>query len=104
VRASRYVTEEEEDDGDEVDVPFLVCRDRRSKASNDILDLALSGLVSLQGLIMSAINSALEKVSRTFCSSFRGKVTLMLLPPSTNTFFTLLSWITRSMRSGYLPG
>jgi hypothetical protein len=25
-------------------------------------------------------------------------------PPSTNTFFTLLSRITRSTRSGYLPG
>jgi hypothetical protein len=25
-------------------------------------------------------------------------------PPSTNTFFTLLSRITKSMRSGYLPG
>jgi hypothetical protein len=33
-----------------------------------------------------------------------GKVTLMLLPPSTNTFFTLLSRITGSTRSGYLPG
>jgi hypothetical protein len=33
-----------------------------------------------------------------------GKVTLMLLLPSTNTFFTLLSWITGSMRSGYLSG
>jgi hypothetical protein len=33
-----------------------------------------------------------------------GKVTLMLLPPSTNTFFTLLSRITGSMRSEYLPG
>jgi hypothetical protein len=29
--------------------------------------------------------------------------TLMLLPPSTNTFFTLLSRITGSTRSGYLP-
>jgi hypothetical protein len=36
--------------------------------------------------------------------SVRGKVTLMLLPLSTNTFFTLLSQITRSTRSGYLPG
>jgi hypothetical protein len=35
---------------------------------------------------------------------FRGKVTLMLLPPSTNTFFTLLSRIIESTRSGYLPG
>jgi hypothetical protein len=32
------------------------------------------------------------------------KVTLMLLPPSTNTFFTLLSRITESTRNGYLPG
>jgi hypothetical protein len=32
------------------------------------------------------------------------KVTLMLLPPSTNTFFTLLSRITVLTRSGYLPG
>lgn len=47
MRASRYVTEEDEDDGDEEDVPSLVRRDRRSKASNDILDLALSRLVSL---------------------------------------------------------
>jgi hypothetical protein len=31
------------------------------------------------------------------------KVTLMLLPPSTNAFFTLLSRITGSTRSGYLP-
>jgi hypothetical protein len=31
-------------------------------------------------------------------------VTLMLLPPSTNTFFTLLSQIIGSTRSGYLPG
>jgi hypothetical protein len=36
--------------------------------------------------------------------SVRGKVTLMLLPPSTNTFFTLLSRITGSTRSGYLHG
>jgi hypothetical protein len=34
----------------------------------------------------------------------RGKVTLMLLPPSTNTFFTLLSRIIGSTRSRYLPG
>jgi hypothetical protein len=33
--------------------------------------------------------------------SVRGKVTLMLLPPSTNTFFTLLSRITELTRSGY---
>jgi hypothetical protein len=33
-----------------------------------------------------------------------GKVMLMLLPPSTNTFFTLLSRIIGSTRSGYLPG
>jgi hypothetical protein len=33
-----------------------------------------------------------------------GKVTLMLLPPSTNTFFTRLSRITGSTSSGYLPG
>jgi hypothetical protein len=45
VRASRYFLEE--DDGVEEDVPSLVCRDHRSKASNDIPDLALSGLVSL---------------------------------------------------------
>jgi hypothetical protein len=31
-----------------------------------------------------------------------GKVTLMLLPPSTSTFFTLLSRITRSTRSEVL--
>jgi hypothetical protein len=36
--------------------------------------------------------------------SVRGKVTLMLLPPSTSTFFTPLSRITESTRSGYLPG
>jgi hypothetical protein len=36
--------------------------------------------------------------------SVRGKVTLMLLLLSTNTFFTLISWITGSTRSGYLPG
>jgi hypothetical protein len=33
-----------------------------------------------------------------------GKVMLMLLPPSTKTFFTWLSQITGSTRSGYLPG
>jgi hypothetical protein len=33
-----------------------------------------------------------------------GKVTLMLLPPSTNTFFTQFSRITGSTRSGYWPG
>ena len=64
MRASRYVTEEEEDDGDEEDVPSLVCRDRRSKASNDIPDLALSSLVSLQGMTMFAIDSAEEGYSR----------------------------------------
>jgi hypothetical protein len=36
--------------------------------------------------------------------SVRGTVTLMLLPPSTNTFFTLLSRITGFTRRGYLPG
>jgi hypothetical protein len=36
--------------------------------------------------------------------SVRGKVTLMLLPLSTNTFFTLLSQITGSTRSRYFPG
>jgi hypothetical protein len=62
VRVSRYVVDEEEDDGDEEDVLPLLHRDHRSKASIDIPDLALSGLVSLQGMTMSAIDSALEKV------------------------------------------
>jgi hypothetical protein len=62
VRAS-IVTKEEEDDGDEEDVPSLVHRDHRSKASIDITDLGLSWLVSLQGMTMSTIDSALEKVT-----------------------------------------
>jgi hypothetical protein len=61
VRANRYVVEEE-DDGDEEDVLPLLHRDHHSKASIDIPDLALSGLVSFQGMTMSAIDSALEKV------------------------------------------
>jgi hypothetical protein len=36
--------------------------------------------------------------------SVRGKVTLMLLPPSTNSFFTWLSRIIGSTSRGYLPG
>jgi hypothetical protein len=36
--------------------------------------------------------------------SVQGKVTLMLLPSSTSTSFTLLSRITGSTGSGYLPG
>jgi hypothetical protein len=59
VRTSRYVSEEEED---EEDVPSLVHRNRRSKASNDVPDQALSGLVSLQGMTMSAIDNVLEEV------------------------------------------
>jgi hypothetical protein len=43
-RASRYITEEEED---EEDVASLVHRDHHRKASNDVPDHALSGLVSL---------------------------------------------------------
>jgi hypothetical protein len=42
--ASRYVLEEEED---EEDVPSLVHRNHHSKASNDVSDQALSGLVCL---------------------------------------------------------
>jgi hypothetical protein len=42
-RVSRYVLEEEED---EEDVPSLVHRNRRSKASNDVPDQAVLGLVS----------------------------------------------------------
>jgi hypothetical protein len=42
-RVSRCVSEEE----DEEDVPSLVHRNRRSNASNDVPDQALSGLVSL---------------------------------------------------------
>jgi hypothetical protein len=47
-RASRYVMEEQEDDDKEEVFP-VVRRDCRSKADNDIPDLALSGLMSLQG-------------------------------------------------------
>jgi hypothetical protein len=43
-------------------VPYLVRRNRRSKASNDVPDQALSGLVSLQGMTMSTIDHALEEV------------------------------------------
>jgi hypothetical protein len=56
-RASRYVSEEEED---EADVPSLVRRNRRRKANNYVPVQALSGLVSLQGMTMSAIDHALE--------------------------------------------
>jgi hypothetical protein len=58
-RVSRYVLEEEED---EEDVPSLVHRSSRNKASNDDTNQALSGLVSLQGMTMSAIDDVLEEV------------------------------------------
>jgi hypothetical protein len=60
-RVSRCVSEEEEEE-DEEDVPSLVHRNRRSKANNDVPDQALSGLVSLQGMTMFAIDHALEEV------------------------------------------
>jgi hypothetical protein len=52
-----HVFDEEEDDEEEV--PPLVCKNRRSKASNDIPIQALSGLVNLQRMTMSAIDHAL---------------------------------------------
>jgi hypothetical protein len=57
-RVSRYVSEEE----DEEDVPSLVHRNHRSNANNDVTNQALSVLVSLQGMTMSAIDHALEEV------------------------------------------
>jgi hypothetical protein len=60
VRASRYVLEEEDDDEEEEALP-LVCQERHSKASGNIWSLAPSGLVNIQGLTMSAIDSMLEK-------------------------------------------
>jgi hypothetical protein len=58
VSASRYVLKEE----DQEDVPSFVHRNRRSKASNDVPDQALLGLVSLQGMTMSVIDNVLEEV------------------------------------------
>jgi hypothetical protein len=60
-RVSRYVLEEGEE-VDEEDMPSLVHRNHHGKASNDVPDQALSGLVSLQGMTMSAIDHALEEV------------------------------------------
>jgi hypothetical protein len=63
IRAGRHVSEEEEvEEEDGEDVPPLVCRNRRSKASNDVPIQALSGLVSLHGMTMSAIDHALEEI------------------------------------------
>jgi hypothetical protein len=63
LRASRRVSGEEEvEEEDEEDVPPLVCRNRRSKASNDVPIQALSGLVSLRGMTMSAIDHALKEI------------------------------------------
>jgi hypothetical protein len=47
IRAGGRVSEEEEVEEDEEDVPPLVHRNCRSKASNDVPIKALSGLVSL---------------------------------------------------------
>jgi hypothetical protein len=49
-------------DKDEEEVPPLVRKNRRSKNSNDVPIQALSGLVNLQRLTMSAINHALEEI------------------------------------------
>jgi hypothetical protein len=46
-RVSRYVSEEEEED--EEDVPSLVNRNHLSMANNNVLDQAILGLVTLQG-------------------------------------------------------
>jgi hypothetical protein len=43
-------------------VPSLVHRDRRSNANNDVPIEALLGLVSLQGMTMSAIDHTLEEI------------------------------------------
>ena len=54
-RVSRYVSEEE-------DVPSLVRRNHRSKVNNNVPVQALLGMVSLQGMTMSAIDHALEDI------------------------------------------
>jgi hypothetical protein len=59
-RASRFVSEEE--DKEEEDVPSLVRRNHRIKASNDVPVQALLGLVCLQGMTMFAIDHALEEI------------------------------------------
>jgi hypothetical protein len=56
-RADRYVSEKEEED-----VSSSVHRNHSSKASNDVLVQALSGLVSLQGMTISTIDHALEEI------------------------------------------
>jgi hypothetical protein len=59
IRDGGHVSEEEVDVDE---FPLLVCRNRRSKASNDVPILPLSGLVNLQGMTMSAIDHALEEM------------------------------------------
>jgi hypothetical protein len=40
----------------------LVCKNRRSKTSNDVSIQALSGLVNFQKMMMSTIDHALEEI------------------------------------------
>jgi hypothetical protein len=51
----------DEDEEDEEKIPPLVHKNRRSKTSNDVPIQALSGLVNLQRLTISAIDHALEE-------------------------------------------
>jgi hypothetical protein len=52
----------DEDEEDEEEVPPLIRKNSRSKNSDDVPIQALSGLVSLQRLTMSAIDHALEEI------------------------------------------
>lgn len=56
-KAGRYVVVEDDDE----DVVSLVRGEWHNKASGDILSLAPLGLVTIQGLSMSSIESALEE-------------------------------------------
>jgi hypothetical protein len=60
VRVGGRVLDEDEEEEEE-EVP-LIRKNRRSSRSSDIPMQALSGLVSLQGLTMSAIDHALEEI------------------------------------------
>ena len=59
IRAGGRVSKEEEY---EEEIPPIVRKNRHSKASNDVPIQALSGLVNLQRMTMSAIDHALEEI------------------------------------------
>jgi hypothetical protein len=77
----------DEDEEEEEEIP-LIRKNSRSSRSSDIPMQALSGLVSLQGLTMSAIDHALEEIIlKTY---YRSLLRLKVLSPVQRSLMTSL--------------